>query len=71
MPRQSCFAAAGRCSLASVERTAEIGLAAVDLDAGVADLRGGLGKEERAAAEKRENGEGKQGTEEQRLHQSH
>jgi hypothetical protein len=30
-----------------------------------------LGKEECAAAEKREDREGKQGTEEQRLHQMH
>ncbi len=57
--------------LASVQRTAEVGLAAVDLDAGVADFRGGLGKEEGAAAEKRENGEGKEGAEERRLHLVH
>lgn len=60
-----------RGNLAPVQRTAEVGLAAVDLDAGVADLRRSLGKEEGAAAEKRENGEGKQGTEERRLHRRH
>ena len=58
-------------ALTSVQRTAEIGLAAIDLDAGVADFRGGLGKEEGAAAEKRENGEGKEGAEERRMHLVH
>ncbi len=54
--------------LAIVQRTTKIGLAAVDLDAGVADFRGSLGKEERATAEKREDGEGKEGAEERWIH---
>jgi len=58
------------CLSALLQGAAEVGLAAVDLEAGVGDFGGGLGEEESAAVEQGKRDEGGEEAEEG-LHQAH